>query len=362
MKKSLKTQLAAAIAMMVVAAIALTSVGYAWFTAIANPTVEDMDVYVKAADSMFLSELTTPIISTPADWKTTVLKSDIITTQPTSFQTALGDPKQLSDVSSVFALGNNGFYKAEFDGTTGAINNFDVAEADAYVSFKLWAKSTNSGYVYINANSAVNAIKALLSVDPTGAAYDGPIDPVTKEFIKGTVRVGFVPIDYVAATGGAVVAPGTGTLDWANAVIWEPNSEDHLGATYEGEATSGKNVISAVKEATVIPGGPFTSVAAHTLEQLTFDFIADETNLSAGTNVSGDATDAANRIALFNLRADRMQQFAVYIWVEGQDGDTKNAVAKSNFVTLLQFGQEKDSWISTTAATGEKTLGAVPVI
>ncbi|OJU18332.1 MAG: hypothetical protein BGN88_10630 [Clostridiales bacterium 43-6] len=103
-------------------------------------------------------------------------------------------------------------------------------------------------------------------------------------------------------------------------MIWEPNSTGHLTSVYGGPDGSSKiDTIEAAK------GLLLTDVD----DQTTYDFQTGD------TNISGDDT----KISLFNVRMDAPQKFNVYIWVEGSDPDTQNAVAKSDFATLLTFGQ-----------------------
>ena len=59
-----------------------------------------------------------------------------------------------------------------------------------------------------------------------------------------------------------------------------------------------------------------------------------------GTKPATGVNDVA-KIALFNVVKDTPTNFNVYIWVEGADADTLNAVAKSDFRTYLRFGQEQ---------------------
>lgn len=321
MKKSLKSQLVAAVVMVVIAAVALTSASYAWFTSIANPEVKSIDLYVKAADNLMLSaydNATTPIINLSADWKATVSQTDISDTVPTDNwgkQTTAFPSNAIGmlNVSSLFNATNHTFYQAEFNALGAKTSYATVTQSDNFAKFSLWAKSTQTGYLYLDGAAAI------------GSAVTGILPGEPNNSIRKTVRVAFVPV-----TGG--------TEQWDKSVIWEPNSKDHLAAIYGGTGATGKTATSAVNGLTLDPADVAT--------QLTFDFQDADTNILAAdkTTTYGDKPATGNdatKIALLNITKDTSTNFNVYIWVEGADVDTLNAVAKNSFETYLRFGLEK---------------------
>ena len=298
MKKTLKSQLIVAITMTLIATVALTSATYAWFTSIANPEVNSINLYVKAADNLMLSAYdnsTTPAVNLVSDWKSSILQTDI---ENPAYQT--GDkwgaqsaafPANMFNVSTLFTADSNKFYSATFN-PLGAINGYVEADQTNYSKFSLWVKSTRTGEV------------VLKTTPVTGSAVTTPLNNTApKNAIADTVRIGFVPIK-------------NGTEDWANASVWEPNYDQHLDASYGGTATAGYN--------------PTTSA----VDGLT------TTSLGTQTTIYTPGAD----IPILNIdnstyNVDSAINFDVYIWVEGSDGDAQPAVAKSNFQTYLQFGQ-----------------------
>jgi len=317
MKKSLKSQLVAAVVMVVIAAVALTSASYAWFTSIANPEVKSIDLYVKAADNLMLSaydNATTPNINLSADWKATVAQTDISDTTPTgSWGTqTTAFPTNMLNVSSLFNATNSGFYQANFSALGVKTGYSAVTQSGNYAKFSLWAKSTQDGYLYLDGTDTIGSTVTGLTVTEPGNS------------ISKTVRVAIVPVT-------------ASVEDWAKSVIWEPNSKAHLAAIYGGTG-------AVVKSATAAVSG---LLLANTATQDTYDFQDADTNI-----VSADKTTAfgvkpatgnndATKIALLNVVKDTPTNFNVYIWVEGADADTLNAVAKNSFETYLRFGLEK---------------------
>lgn len=325
MKKTLKSQLFAAASLCLVAAVALTGATYAWFTAMANPQVGNLNLYVKASDALFLSayqDTDKPAIDLKADWKTSIAQTDISGTPVGKWGMQVNAfPDNMYNVSSLFDTDSNSFFKATaFDvsdnhPTAFAASTFTTKANNDYAKFNLWVKSTNNGYLYLDSGSSV-------AFDATKTLTD------SQKKIADTVRVGFVPVE----------SDGT-TEHWADAVIWEPNSKDHLPSTNGGPVGD---------PTTKLPTSALKDAIGTSSAQTTFDFQTGDTNIKNTVDVPG----YNSQIALFDLSADTVQQFHVYIWVEGADGDTVNAVAKSYFNTLLKFGQNFN--VTKTTATTTK--------
>ena len=322
MKKALRSQLLAAVSMLVVAAIALTGATYAWFTTVANPTVGNIDLYVKASDALYLSELLAPVATNPSHWQVDVTQGEIVAAQPAASLNPF--PAEIFNVSSAFNTASNGFYTAAFN-TAGAITGYTESPAAdlqrQYVKFSLWAKSSSAGMVTLENIAGETPASTVVAIDEVGGTPIGyPANVLAG--IAYTVRVGIVP-----RTGA--------TENWDDAVIWEPNSTAHLQAPHRGDAPA------AAKETVLaITGEEIEDAAAQT----TYDFQEDDTNVKnfpidgAAWPSETPGTKVDGKIQLFYLSADAPKQFNVYIWVEGADADTINVVAKAYFRTFLRFG------------------------
>ena len=322
--------------MCIIAVAALTSATYAWFVAVTNVTVGNVELYVSAPEAMMFSAYTgtdasnTPDINSVADWKTSLQMTDISDVTPTGNwgKQTNAFPTGMSNVSSLFNAANHNFYTASHtdQGVVTGYYNTPIAGTD-YAKFTLWAKSTRNGFVYLDAASLISAIA---TTAPGNAIAD-------------TVRVGVVPVNYDenGANGGGLVSGE----DWAQAVIWEPNSTHHLDTFFGGPGGNTKIVSNAVLGSNLGDISP----------QTTFDFIQNGTNVNSTNYFDGSLTGTVktvqlvdSKIALFNLNSDTMQQFNVYIWIEGADADTVNAVAKNSFDTYLKFGQEYNVFMGNT--------------
>lgn len=332
MKKTLKSQLLAAVAMLLVAVIALSGATYAWFTSVSNAEVTDIDLYVKAGDNLYLSaavysdgaananDAGNALNLDKADWwfstiepgaSTDTTYDKILPWQPGSL------PTELRNVSNEFLTAASKFWFGKYDETTDTFSYLDNSVLDPvdpesvvdptpftaadpddvkgdYAKFDLYIKSSNTGVVYLDAGSSVTTTETVV--------------PRTK--IPTTVRVAF-------QQGSSVP------------VIWEPDAFNHLGTAYDGDVDG--TAFAGTKAITSLG-------AVSAADQLTNYFDVAGSGANASTNYVGDV----NKIALFQLAADTATKFTVYIWVEGADADTKNAVAKSWFTTYLKFGQTKD--------------------
>ena len=323
MKKTLKSQLLAAVSLMLIAAIALTGATYAWFTNVTNPEVRLLDLYVRAADSMFLSEYENPDIGNTTLWNPSITKTMIDAEQGDAF------PDEIFNVSTTLAsagaltTAEGRFFLKKFnpDGSpvTGAGAHELVPQKDNYVMFDLWVKSTNAGYIYLDASNATDLTTALAETTSSVIAINNvgtQIHTQPSVSIATTVRVGFVPYS-------AVDSYDVADLDYAKSVIWEPNAEQHLpNALYGGPVGSGALPTQAV-------------------------------NGTTSGDVTGQKTvKILEQIPLFTYNtAETKQRFRVFIWVEGGDPDTVNAVAKNYFRTYLQFGQSTDLAMPASNAT-----------
>ena len=324
MKKTLKSQLLAAVAMLLVAVIALSGATYAWFTSVSSAKVDGIDLYVKAGANLYLSAAVYegvtaddagymssgnyPNLDKAGYWHSTIipgLSTDttydkINFTQPGAF------PAQLRNVSNSFITATGKFWFGKYNETTTlwdfidslAIDEEKVIETNPfltavpvlgdYARFSLYVKSSTSGVFYLDMASVVSTVELL-----------------GKSHVKEAVRV-------------AIGKPGEIPK------IWEPNYGTHLGSTYGGSDAAG-----LLATASIDGSGAATT-------QTTQYFGTGGTNFKKGA-----AADDDTKIALFDLAADTPQKFVVYIWIEGGDVDTLNAIANASFTTMLQFGQDK---------------------
>ena len=341
MKKTLKSQVMVAVAMLVVAAVALSSVTYAWFTTVSNPMVTSIDLYVKAEDSLFLSALMAPVKEQSDNWSSIITYNDIIGVgSPTLGDQPYVFPAELTNVSTALTGTSPYIYRPDaVNATTGLPTTFKAALApynDAgdtkgdYVRFSLWIKSTRAGCIYLSGNaSGVDQASVGSYVVPKNGATPSSSGTQTNIFGTGgpfnkpehgiayTTRVAFVPAD------------GGGNPVFAESVIWEPNSLKHLDSIYGGPVSPPATKMPTNARTGTVPGSSITTGL-----QTTYDF--------GIVGATGTGTSSAQKIALFDLDEETPQQFFVYIWVEGVDADTVNEAAKHWFATNIKFGQETD--------------------
>jgi hypothetical protein len=330
MKGILKSKFVSALIVFVISITVLGSATYAWFTNIINNDVESMNFYVSASDAMMLSALSSPELNSVSDWTVQLMKSEITSANRGNQTGAF--PEDMNVVSSLFNNEASGFYTASYS-TSGVLNGFiNINQANNFAKFSLWTKTTRNGFIYLDVGSYINA---LTLTEPNNA-------------IANSIRVGFVPVNY-DENGNAP----DGTIPneaWQYAVIWEPNSTAHLSAIYGGPGGTDKLITNAVKNSVAVANPVNTAGLQDAIsQQNTFDFTTGGTNVSGANfyNSQGQPVviSSDEKIALFNMNADTMQRFNVYIWAEGSDQDAVDAVAKSFFRTYIKFGQEYDKFL-----------------
>ena len=321
--------------MCLIAAVALTSATYAWLIVISNTEVKNIDLYVSAPDSLMFSAYTgtdasnTPDYNIVSDWKVSLQMSDISDVNSTSKwgKQTNAFPPGMVDVSSLFNATSHSFFAASHT-NQGVITGFTNTPfaGNQFAKFTLWAKSTRSGFVYLDSESLLTALSATA---PGNAIAD-------------TLRIGIVPVNYNENGNDGGLVSGE---DWNQAVIWEPNSTHHLDTIYDGPGGNTKIVTNAV----------FGTDSSNVSPQTTFDFIPNGTNVKSTGYYDGSLSGIVKtvqrmdtKIALFNMNSDTIQQFNVYIWVEGADADTVNVVEKNSFSTYLKFGQEYNIFMGNT--------------
>lgn len=344
MKKTLKAQLTTAIAMMVIAVVALSSATYAWFSITANPSVGQINVEVKAADGLLLSELDvekTDAPDYPAAWKTNITP-DMINASATQPMVGKLLTAKISDVSTVAATLKAGtIFDAKLDDNgmpneyinLGAMPAYNASALvkDAYdyqyVKFTIWFQGAAGRTVSLkgpaDTSAAIDDISDIgltesyvvgLSYDSTGQAYSPLVDSANaKSYIASTVRVGFVPYDGKDTT-----------------VIWEPNSGIHVAATMRNENEAAGYVVGQAK----LDGALAVATAGDASGAGT---LATYANQGSVDFVDEFAMYDSDLIDLFTLDSNGYMKCDIYIWVEGADTDTINAVANSYFGTYLKF-------------------------
>ena len=316
MRKTFKSQMLSAAVMLVVAAVALTGATYAWFSNIADPSVGTLDLQVAADDSLFISSYDTALASevTGDKWRASVSQSEINTAQSGVFSGVM------KDVSTVGTDAYHDFFRTSGFLSTMKPESYTAATLGSdYVRFTFWVRSSKDASMFLNGGAAdplTSQLSYVVAADSAGtplnhfAATD--TDRQQPQYaIAYTVRIAFVPLVDTSTPGTFEVE------DWTGAVIWEPNSDLHLAIDQGGPG--GTDVIptdSAVKTA-----GP-----------------AGTAGVDDGVQPAVDFT--GGKLTLGSLLAGRLYRYAVYMWVEGSDPDTVNAVANSYFQAHLRFGAE----------------------
>lgn len=367
-KNELRQQMLVAISMFVIALVALTSATYAWFTVVSTPQIKDMDMYVKTADELLFSAYhtldmdpdgTTGYLTQTAGgityndpynnstlWTPTITKA-LITGElpadniPVGFHQLTAFPDIMDNFSSIFTTANRSFFSRSIDEVAVPIS-YDLYEGDGtilnqkddigYTTFDLWVKSSKTGYVYLDMDSFVKAFEDDLEPvgGPTyhdGNEYTFRDATAIKKHIEETVRIGFYTEDQGRDKGTTAADAIVPSVSGPTAVIWEPNSKQHIPTENGGlGSTAGYVQTKAITEPGAITLPETDTMGGKTL-QVTKDFFVDRNDYAE-----------TNKIKLFYLEGGKAVKVSIYFWVEGADAETINSVAGSKFRTLLQLG------------------------
>lgn len=272
----LKKQLAAAIAMVLVAAISLGTSTYAWFVNNTLVSAKTANVKASTADYLLISE-------DGNKYGTSMTLSDT--------------EKVLTPVSTTdgtLKKATPDFYKVK-------VNDQNAWKADAANTTKanvfVRADPTEDYYhdtVYLKSSSAGRTVKAKLTVTPNTT------DPSHAE---EAMYIAFVPVT------GDTAAPTYG-----EPIIYQLAGTNNAGTTagantFVGDSTTGNYTTKGIKSITNTDG----TLTALDLDTLT---IKNRTGLVEGLEFATLAT------------ADKGYQYEVYIWLEGTDPQCYNTIAQ----------------------------------
>ena len=335
--KTLKKQLAAAIAMVLVAAIALGSSTYAWFVNNAQVTATNVNVTATTAYSLQIKKGST------GSYGTTTGLNGAVTLKPVSTVGALAtQDKTLSkntategSTSTAVGIGDDTtvkkndmvFFTSDEWNSNAEVVTFKEVSKDSehsYVNGPSGGDSGTSKYFYNDTVylKAGQASKIYLDNNTTGI-YSGSLkkfdasdlDTQTKALLE-TMRVGFV-----------VTQNGSSTV-----YIYQLNSTSSgSGFNYNTTMNSANGLTTATDYENSV--GSLSSVTNYSsgIVALTDDVMATG---AATAMAEAPKTDATNN-TLATVAANEEIQVDIYMWMEGCDYDT-TAANSAQFQTTIQ--------------------------
>ena len=337
--KSLKKQLMAAVAMVLVAAVALSSATYAWFVNNAQVTATKVNVTATTAYSLQIKKGPTGAYSTSTEL------NGAVTLKPVSTVGALADADKTLSAAVVSptpapAVGIG-------DGTTVAKNDMVFFTSDEWNSnaevVKFKEVSKDSDHSYVNGPSgnvsgtskyfyndtvylkAGQASKIYLDNTTTGiydtslTKFSAVADTATKALLE-TMRVGFV------------VTKGSGLSATRTVFIYQLNNGDSgSGYRYNTTMSDANGLTTATNSENSV--GELSSVANYNsgIVALTDAVMAT----GAATSMATAPTTDADKNTLATVAANEEIQVDIYMWMEGCDHDT-TAANSAQFQTTIQ--------------------------
>ena len=295
MKKQIRRAMMCTIAMMLMGIVSLTGVTYAWFSQSDTAVVGGMNLGIVSKEGGVLMSA----VPNPSEW---AFRLDL-DMQETEFNPSSMTPGNIQENGKIQ------FYN-------GVIN--ESKPSDIYTEAVTQNKYYIEKDIYFYNDSLEEAIKVVLDKEST---------------ILSDVTNGVDMAMRLAIVNHGVYTKGTETsginefktTDPANVMIYEFNPKQHLDGgtdvrtTYGVKAASGVNNFFNTKEEedAIADGNPDTNAQY----------------LDKTTAVYKDSVDDVS----FEIPADSYYRITVYLWLEGQDVDCKNAISGSNMNIQLGF-------------------------
>lgn len=275
MKINAKSKLMSSVAMLLVAAIALTSSSFAWFSMSKNVGVNEFTLTATTTTSLQISADGTSWGSSMTSATPTATLAPISSVDALTFFEPNGSTYDTNGLPTSFATTTSGYY------------DFTV---------HLRTTGTKNVKVYLNNDLAKNKVDSYVGAIPATA---------DNGFVGSSVRIAFL--------NAAATAPSMGS----SSIIWEPNSTIRMSAysfsTQTGTWATGTAVATSARDsATTKATQPiFTTLGVGGTQLCT---------LTGGTTGPGADTT-----------------ITVRVWIEGEDADNCTQIAGQIFKTMLSF-------------------------
>lgn len=294
MKKQIRRAMLATVAMMLMGIVSLTGVTYAWFSQSDTAIVGGMDLGIVSKEGGVLISA----IPNPDEWAYRLdLRLDEKEYNPASMT-----PQNIQSDGTIQ------FYNGVIDEyNPGSLYTEAIAQNKYYIEKD----------IYFYNDSADKEITVLLDKEET---------------ILSDVTNGVDMAMRLAIVNHGVYTKGTTestiknfkTTDPANVSIYEFNAEQHINGTgpkttYGVKAASGEDnyFVNETEENKIKDGNPDTNS----------EYLAEAKTVHDGIN---------DNIS-FKIPADSYYRITIYLWLEGQDVDCKNAISGSDMNIKIGF-------------------------
>lgn len=356
--KALKKQLMAAIAMVCVAAVALSSATYAWFVQNARVTATGPSVTSNTAYSLLISNGT----DYQKNWRTAV---DMATTSGLTPVSTKGEQVTATNADALGATAGEIRFVTSKDWVNNLVTTYDEVNKESiasgankyYYTDTVYLKAGQASKIYLDGSvtddSAATGVKwpdgtgavktwsfSAFATTATGteaiqlaATYDvngtdtNPNDDLKIEDARAllkTLRVGLMVTDtndeygvvtdpdndvkgFYVYTLGDDSALGTGT-ESINTTTGDANGITAVIGPDTGKAAGATLTKTTINNTTVFANGTATGVPNIT------------TAIATGSS-NAFAADTTNKVAIAAVEANDVVQVDVYVWMEGCDYD-----------------------------------------
>lgn len=291
----------AAIAMLLVSAIVITTASFAWFTLGKNVVVSELDLKVTAKEGIVISANT-------SEFTDVLTREDLDGTSTNAWKAYDGNtnafPSVISPASSSFGTGTYTSFFAGGIGLNAEGNRTMTATAVTDDNIPYYVFDVFIKYEGEQENITVNVGGSQIAVKEETRADEIKPDAVDAN-VEQAMRIGFVNL-------GTVTTPASGTA--ANTLIYNPKDADV--ASTNPVTGAGESAALADGEATVSSGK------------------AGSLGIASAYAANATTDQAAN--AQMTL-AKGINKIRVYIWMEGQDAMCTEAVQSQLVGASLLF-------------------------
>lgn len=284
--------------MLLITAIALTTAGYAWFTANTKVELGGLDVNVQASNGIQVSVNGTKWASSLT---TAELKAAAYTGSTNQFPATPLSPVSTSQQNT---NGTLDMYLGEVndDGTINLTKQTDAQGNEGkYIAFDLFVKATSTNDVKLLPTSVVDAY------DVSGSGT------VSDKGLKYSARIGFVNMGTAADNNFSTAAALNNTGSYT---IWEPNADQHTANALGDGASQGTTYTYLGAKA-----------AGENVEIGNTSYFKTQPTIQS--NVGAVPSEAVFRVT------PGITKVRVYIWIEGQDIDCENSASLGSGIRVL---------------------------
>ncbi len=322
-KKTKKNQkVSSLLLLLLVTAVGLSTVAYAWFTSNKTVKIGTLDVHVEAQNGIQIS-------ADAVNWKTVLVNEDIEAGYGTDTNQL---PESMEAVSTSGRIDSNGFMEMYY----GLVDSLEDGTPILTATKTTETKGTSGRFI---AFDAFIKVETETTVELTSLSNVVPKEGTRDLGLQNSARVAFV------IEGNAPVTEETSTIRALKSTsrndvkIWEPNYDVHTNTG----VIAARDTYGITTTATGADRIPYDGLMAPIPENLESPVLVSESNATDNATYfeSTPISYATPKVNNANVTAFTLQpgvtKIRFYMWVEGQDVDCENNASGTNINYNIQL-------------------------